>query len=99
MLWTTETIIFFQMIANVFTQRKQPYLWFIANNDRNILWGHNADNYFLNLSWNVHTYYLHSTIFTTSSEADNGKFNVTVHKWNNSRNRGSNADNYFLNLS
>ena len=77
MLWTTETIIFFQIIANVFTQRKQPYLWFIANNDRNILWG----------------------IFTTSSEADNGKFNVTVYKGNNSKNRGSNADNYFLNLS
>ena len=45
MLWTTETIIFIQTIARVFIQRKQPYLWFIANNDRNMLWGHNTDNY------------------------------------------------------
>ena len=50
MLWTTETAIFIRLIARVFKQRKQPYLWFIANNDRNMLWGHNTDNYFLNLS-------------------------------------------------
>ena len=28
-------------------------------NDRNMLWGHNTDNYFLNLSWNIlHTIYI-----------------------------------------
>ena len=36
-LWTTETTIFIRMIARVFIQHKQPYLWFIANNDRNML--------------------------------------------------------------
>ena len=59
MLWITETTIFILTIARLFIQRKQPYLWFIANNDRNMLWGHNADNYFLNLSWNIlHTIYI-----------------------------------------
>ena len=41
-LWTTQTTIFIHMIARVFIQRKQPYLWLIANNDGNILWGHNS---------------------------------------------------------
>ena len=47
MLWTTETTILF-------------FLFFDAlQNDRNMLWGHNADNYFLNLSWNIlHTIYI-----------------------------------------
>ena len=66
MLWATETTIFIQMIARVFVQSKQPYLWFIASNDRNMSWGHNPDNYFLNLSWNIDTYHLYSTTSTTS---------------------------------
>ena len=67
LLWTTKTTIFIRMIARVFIQRTQPHLSFIANNDRNTLWGHNADNHFLNLSWNKNTYHLHSTTLTTSS--------------------------------
>ena len=38
-----------------------------VNNDRNLLWEHNPDNYFLSLSWKIHTYHLHSTTSTTSS--------------------------------
>ena len=89
---------FFRMIARVFVQCKQSYLWFIANNDRNMLWGHNAVNYFLNLSWNIHTYHLHSITSTTSSWLENWDFNVTVYKWDNSNNHGHNVDNSFLNL-
>ena len=37
MSWTTETTIFIRIIARIFIQRKQPYLWFIVNNDRNML--------------------------------------------------------------
>ena len=37
-LWTTEATIFIRMTARVFIQHKQPYLWFIANNDRKMLW-------------------------------------------------------------
>ena len=44
---------FSRMITRVFVSCKQSYLWFIANNDRNMLWEHNADNYFLNLNWNI----------------------------------------------
>ena len=44
MLWTTKTtILFFNPLQN----------------DRNMLWGHNADNYCFNLSWNIlHTIYI-----------------------------------------
>ena len=38
-----------------------------GNNDRNLLWEHNPDNYILSLSWNIHTNHLHSTTSTTSS--------------------------------
>ena len=68
MLWTTETTIFIRMLARAFIQRKWPYLWFIANNDRIMLWGHSADNYFLNLSWNIHTYL--STFYNNLSIVD-----------------------------
>ena len=68
MLWTTETTIFVRVIARVFIQRKQPYLWFIANNGRNISWGHNADNYFLNLSWNIHSYVYLIILLTLEEE-------------------------------
>ena len=67
MLWATETSNFIRIIARVFIQPKQPYLWFIAHNDRNMSWGHNADNYFLNLNSNIHTYHLHSRTSTNSS--------------------------------
>ena len=55
------------MIARVFIQRKQIYPWFIANIDRNMLWGYSADNLFLNFSSNIHAYDLQSTTWTTSS--------------------------------
>ena len=77
MLWTTETTVFIRMIPKVFTQRKRPYLWIIANNDRNMLWGHTTDNHFLILSCNIHTYHLYSTTSTTSSWVENENFNVT----------------------
>ena len=54
MLWTTETTVFIRMIARNFIQRKQPYLWLKANNDRNLVWEQNSDNYFLSLNWNTH---------------------------------------------
>ena len=65
--WTTETIIFIRIIARASIQRNQPYLWFIAYNDRNMLGGHNVDSYFLNFSWNIRRYHLHSTTSTTNS--------------------------------
>ena len=83
LLWTTETTIFIRMIARVFIQCKQPYLWFIENNDTNISWVHNSDNYFFKFSWTIHTYHLHYATSTTSSLIENGNFNVTVYKWNN----------------
>ena len=95
MLLTTEITIFIRMTGRVFIQQKQPNLWLIANINRNMLWGHNADNYFLNLSWNIHTYHLHSTTSTTSSYVENENYDVTVY---NSNNHGHNIDNYFLNL-
>ena len=67
MLWTTETTTFIRMIARNFIQRKQPFLWFNANNDKDLLWERNPDNYFLSLSWNIHAYHLHSTTSTISS--------------------------------
>ena len=57
-LWTTETTTFIWMIARNFTQWKQPFLWFNANNDRNLLWEYNPDNYFLSLGWIILTYHL-----------------------------------------
>ena len=62
--WKT---IFIRMIARVFIQRKQPYLWFIANNYTDMSWVHNSDNYFFNFSWNIHTYHLHYATSRTSS--------------------------------
>ena len=67
MFWTTETIIFIRIIARASIQRNQPYLWFIAYNDTNMLGGHNVDSYFLNFSWNIRRYHLHSTTSTTNS--------------------------------
>ena len=67
MFWTTETIIFIRIIARASIQRNQPYLWFIAYNDRNMLGGHNVDSYFLNFSWNIRRYHLHSTTSATNS--------------------------------
>ena len=80
-------------------QGKQSYLWFIANNDTNMSQRQNTDNFSLNLSWNIHAYHVHSLTSQTSLEDENGNFNVTLYKWNNSHNHGHNADNYFLNLS
>ena len=99
MLWTTETTIFIRKVGIVFMQGKQSYLWFIANNDRNMSQRHNTDNFSLNLSWNIHAYHVHSLTSQASLEDENGSFNVTLYKWNNSHNHGHNADNYFLNLS
>ena len=67
MFWTTEAIIFIRIIARASIQRNQPYLWFIAYNDTNMLGGHNVDSYFLNFSWNIRRYHLHSTTSTTNS--------------------------------
>ena len=33
MLWTIEATIFIRMLARASMQRKQPYLWFMANNN------------------------------------------------------------------
>ena len=83
-LWYTSArhIIFFIGLCLMFDCYFNLCLWFIANNDRNLLWGHNADNFFFNFNWNMHTYHLHSTTLIMHLLIENENFNVTVYKSN-----------------
>ena len=55
-----------------------------------MFWGHNADYYFFNLSWNIlHTIY----ILQLQQPVHRLKIEILVYKWNSSDNHEHSADN------